>query len=251
MLLGEPPRTAGDLHFSLLGIPVRVHPFFWAVALLLGMNSRDAIAWLVWVAAVFVGILVHEMGHALVMRSYGFSPWITLYGLGGMASYNQAQMYGPQDRSPTRQVFIAAAGPLAGFVFAAAVALLLVIGGFGIVAQLGAPYGVLLMPQDQIGSPALTRFIYDLLFISITWGLVNLLPVFPLDGGQIAREILQSINPAAGLRQSLLLSTVVGVAMAVVGLFVWESYFVALLFGFMAYSSYQAMQQVGGYGPRW
>lgn len=251
MLLGDPPRTGGDLHFSLFGIPVRVHPFFWVVALLLGMRSNDVISLLVWVVAVFLGIVVHEMGHALVMRSYGFSPWITLYGLGGMASYNQAQMYGPQERSAQRQITIAAAGPIAGFLFAAAVAMLLTLAGYSLATQLGAPYGILLIPQEQIGSPALTRFVFDLMFISITWGLVNLLPVFPLDGGQIAREILQSFNPAGGLRQSLILSMVVAGAMAVVGVFVWQSLFVGLLFGFMAYSSYQTLQQVGGYGPRW
>ena len=33
--------------------------------------------------------------------------------------------------------------------------------------------------------------VWDLLFVNIFWGLVNLLPVFPLDGGQISRELFQ------------------------------------------------------------
>ena len=36
MLLNEPPRTRGDIHFVLFGFPVRIHPLFWLVALLLG-----------------------------------------------------------------------------------------------------------------------------------------------------------------------------------------------------------------------
>ena len=63
---------------------------------------------------------------------------------------------------------------------------------------------------DSIGelfeSLDLNMLIFDLLFINIFWGLVNLLPVYPLDGGQIAREVLGLVNPADGLRQSLWLS---------------------------------------------
>ena len=68
-MLGEPPRTQWDLHFPLFGFPVRVHPFFWAVALLMGFRSSPRlIDLLLWVAAVFLAILVHELGHAIVMR---------------------------------------------------------------------------------------------------------------------------------------------------------------------------------------
>ena len=86
MLLGEPPESQYDLHFSLLGIPVRVHPYFWLVSVLMGWNQGDAKLALLWVAAVFVSILVHEMGHALVIRYYGWSPRVTLYSFGGLAS---------------------------------------------------------------------------------------------------------------------------------------------------------------------
>src|SRR4030042_1813102 len=35
----EPPPSQGDLHFTILGFPVRVHPLFWVVALILGLNG--------------------------------------------------------------------------------------------------------------------------------------------------------------------------------------------------------------------
>ena len=41
MLLSEPPGSPYDLKFNLLGIPVRVHPLFWGIALLLGLNHRE------------------------------------------------------------------------------------------------------------------------------------------------------------------------------------------------------------------
>ena len=67
--------------------------------------------------------------------------------------------------------------------------------------------------------------------------MVNLLPVYPLDGGQIAREILLRLNLRDGIRQSLLLSIVAAVGMAALAAS-RELYFAALLFGYLAYSSY-------------
>ena len=84
MLLNEPPRSQGDLNFMLLGIPIRIHWMFWLMALFLGYNSRGPKELLVWVAALLVSILVHELGHAAVMRLYGLQPSITLYGMGGL-----------------------------------------------------------------------------------------------------------------------------------------------------------------------
>ena len=66
-------ETPYDLRFSLLGIPVRIHPLFWAVTAVLGfrMNERNLPMVVVWVACVFVSILVHEYGHALMARNFG------------------------------------------------------------------------------------------------------------------------------------------------------------------------------------
>jgi Zn-dependent protease len=94
----------------------------------------------------------------------------------------------------------------------------------------------------QMGSVTMWRFVSYLLYISVFWGLINLLPIYPLDGGQIARELLMKANPRQGIRQSLLLSVVAAGGLAVVGLVLWRSWFVALLFGYLAYSSYVALQ---------
>ena len=89
-MLAEPPPSQYDLHFSLFGFPVRVHPMFWLVTLMLGYQSGDAAAVLTWIVAVFLSILVHELGHALVMRAYGLRPWIVLHGMGGLTGYEPA-----------------------------------------------------------------------------------------------------------------------------------------------------------------
>src|SRR5688500_3784168 len=101
MFLSEPPRSNGDLHFRVFGFPVRVHPYFWLVTAIMGLGSGDEgtapMELLTWVGVVFVSILVHELGHAFLQRRFGGRPWITLYGLGGLASCDDC------DRSPYSQ----------------------------------------------------------------------------------------------------------------------------------------------------
>jgi Zn-dependent protease len=93
MLLDEPSETLGEARFRLFGFPVRVHPLFWLVMALFGIGlieSRDGLGvlqeMLLWTVAAFLSILLHELGHAFVMRRYGFESSITLYGFGGYAS---------------------------------------------------------------------------------------------------------------------------------------------------------------------
>ena len=107
MLLAEPPRTRGDLNFALFGFPVRIHPLFWLVALILGPKTGELRENAVWVAAMLISILVHELGHALVMRAYGLQPSITLHIMGGLTSANRGQAFAPRLR-PLDQVAILA-----------------------------------------------------------------------------------------------------------------------------------------------
>ena len=88
----------------------------------------------------------------------------------------------------------------------------------------------------------------DLLWVNIFWGLLNLLPVFPLDGGQIARELLTRCDPAGGTVASLWLSFATAIILAVCGFIFLQSFLMAILFGSLAYSSYMALQQFGGGG---
>jgi stage IV sporulation protein FB len=251
MLLGEPPRSAWDLNFSLFGIPVRVHPLFWLVALVLGpiQSERADIMYAVvaWIVAAFICILVHELGHALVQRAYGYRPWITLYGLGGLASYDPGAVYQPRGSPTVREILISAAGPGAGFLLAGGMVLAVVLAGYREQLLFIGPFGV--MPCVlQIGHDRFTEFLNYMFFICVLWGLVNLLPVYPLDGGQIAREVLMRISPRHGIRQSLMLSVFTGVVLAIYGLLEWGSIWVALLFGYLAYGSYATLRAYGGRG---
>jgi stage IV sporulation protein FB len=247
MLIGEPPRTQYDLNFSLLGIPVRVHPLFWLVALMLNYRLGDVASVLTWIAAVFLAILVHELGHALVMRAYGFRPWITLYSFGGLASYDQGQAYRSKGSGPLGQVLICLAGPVAGFLLAAVLVLGLMLAGYGFRLVFGSPFGVDL---DVLGLPnvRLAILLYYIFFICVFWGMINLLPIYPLDGGQIAREILLKVSPRDGIRQSLMLSILAAGAMALFGL-TRQEWFIGIFFGYLAYASYTTLEAYRGRNP--
>jgi Zn-dependent protease len=252
MLLNEPPRSQGDLNFAILGFPVRINPWFWLVALLLGRNLHGVPAMLTWIAALLISILVHEFGHAAVMRIYGFYPSITLYGMGGVTSYNWAQTIGgvrPRLRA-IDQIAISLAGPVAGFLLAGVVYGAVVLSGYEIDVRVGMPDIITIEPMELIGPPMLTFFIIQILYVGVFWGLVNLLPVFPLDGGQIAREVFAAIFPSDGVRLSLILSTLVAVVLAIMAWTQWDNRFGAVMFAILAFESYAALQSpVGGGGP--
>ena len=247
LILAEPGPSQGDIHFRLLGIPVRVHPFFWVISLLIGLQSDPLPSnVLLWVIAMMVSILAHEIGHALIQRHYGGHPQIVLHGLGGLA------ICGDCNRSTRSQILISLAGPGAGFSLAALIAI-----GISLV---GHPVGLYSLPQSNpfdnpdglrlfgiwliwegFGSPHVNLMLQNLFFINILWGAINLLPIYPLDGGQVAREICLLGNPRSGMILSLQISMVTAIGMVLVGLSL-KSFFVAIMFGYFAFSSYKTME---------
>ncbi len=254
MLLFEPPPSPGDLHFRVLGIPVRIHPFFWLAAVMLGFNAGGGTPpaeLLIWVAVVFASILVHEMGHALAQRHFGGHPWITLHAIGGLASCDDC------DRRPSSQILISLAGPAAGFLFAALVAVLMRLGGqfIGWTWASEIPFDLAGITEarafsllggrlywEPFASPHANSLVGDLLQVNILWGLINLLPVYPLDGGRVSRELCTLRRPRTGIILSLRISVAVGALMALAGLLVWNSFFTALMFGYLAFESYRTLQ---------
>ena len=112
-MFGVPARTEFDLNFRLFGMPVRITPFFWVMAAFLGTDQqRDGTAFLIWILAVMVSILVHEFGHALSARYFGERPEVILYELGGLCVYDQHSSHRPWQR-----FIVIALGPGAGFLF--------------------------------------------------------------------------------------------------------------------------------------
>ena len=100
------------LRFRLYGVPFEVDPTFWLFSAVLGAGGAHGANWLlllaVWVACVFVSIVVHEMGHAQAARHYGASPTVRLYGMGGLTRPGQAFTRG-------QNLIVVLCGPAAGF----------------------------------------------------------------------------------------------------------------------------------------
>jgi len=102
---------------------------------------------------------------------------------------------------------------------------------------------------EIVGSVFFTLFLNFLFFINVFWGIVNLLPIYPLDGGQIAREVLLKMHPD-GIRWSLMISMTVAVLLTAAALIQWNQPFVAVFFGYFAYMNYMALSYTSG-GGRW
>jgi Zn-dependent protease len=159
------------LKFPLLGIPVGVHVTFLFVALL-GATAYSGIDIAIWTAAAFVSILLHEMGHALTARRFGAQGIsVTLYGLGGLTSYSHRATL-----SHGRSFLISAAGSAAGIV--AGGALLLVV-------RSGTFAGV----SHEIGV-----FLDAFIFTALVWGVLNWVPIVPLDGGHMVQHLASMVN---------------------------------------------------------
>ncbi len=261
MLLAEPNRTPYDLNFEVFGIPIRVHPLFFLLPLLLSRgalssaNMNVGVGLLVVCTVFFVSILVHELGHSLAFRYYGVSSHITLYWLGGLAVPDGTSWGRTSNRgagTPLSQIVISLAGPFAGFALAGVFAAIAMAMGAGI--ELGweaiFPSTRLVVPEGELESrAALWTFLGIGLWINIFWNLLNLMPVIPLDGGQVSRQIFAVNDPWNGIRNATILSIVVGGLIAVWGLSRGD-HFMGIMFGMLAFSNYQslAMTGTGGFG---
>lgn len=229
--LGAVGETPYDLNFEVLGIPVRVHPAFWILPLAIGVPYVEYFGPVVLgVAAlvVFVSLLVHELGHAVMQRYFGFRSEIVLYWLGGYARFD-----GRGSTHWWHQVLMIAAGPGAQLLLYAAV--------FALDAGL-AETG----RSPDRGTPA-DAALGLMLWINLVWALINLIPVYPLDGGQIARWLFVRFRPWDGIRLSLMLSIAAGA-----GFGFWMMSGGGSFFGLMLiFCAIQNFQELQGSGTRW
>ncbi len=262
MLLSEPQRTNYDLTFSFLNFPVRVHPAFFIMPILLGHSflrgGNVGVNLLILTSVFFISILVHELGHTLAYRYYGRPSRIVLYWMGGLAiSDGQSWNAGRQvPIGPDQQMVISFAGPLAGLLLGAVMAgvVLLLGGSLEYSLQMLIPTvipdlnGSILDPHPMLFQ-GVSMFLHIGLFFNIFWSLVNLAPIYPLDGGQISRQLFTKYGGMDGIRMSIITSVAAGALIAVFALSKGNR-FMAFLFGYLAFMSYQSLRQAGRFGGR-
>lgn len=248
MFLAEPNTTKFDVHFSIGDIPVRVHPLFWLISIVFGAIAVGGLPHVnvfvgmgLWTAAVFVSILVHELGHALAARAHGWPPRIILYSMGGLAVYT------PTRHTRKSRIIIDFMGPGAGFILGGIIIAAVLLTGHSIpLPGVGIDLGS--GPSFLAGGGRLELFVLFMLYVNIFYGLLNLAPVQPLDGGGIAKAIIEKYRPRDAWAVSLKLGIGTAGVIAIVALALWQSLFLAILFGMLAYNNWQMLQQVEGRG---
>jgi Zn-dependent protease len=253
-MLFEPNRTSYDLNFRLFGVEVRVHPLFWLISALLGPHDLGAehgvLRMLVWIACVFVSILLHELGHVLMGRLFGSRGHIVLYSFGGLA-------IGSSDLSSRWQrIAVLLAGPGIQLVLFGLVAY--IVGG--VVPDVDVTRERLALVRAGTPRVIAAAALGALWAINLFWPLLNLLPIWPLDGGQVSRELCTWVSRRRGLRFSLGLSFAVAAFLAIHSLadhfghhipppLPTGDLYTALLFGMLAFSSFQYLRALDQYQP--
>ncbi|MBK8167301.1 MAG: site-2 protease family protein [bacterium] len=215
------------VYFSLFGIPVHVQPWFWLSLALLGLSGVGAGGYWEWlslalfVLAGFITVLVHELGHALAGRACGARGAITLQAFGGITHFEGRHFGRAQD------FLVTFAGPGLQLVLAWLL--------------------TFVDPVVYDGRPVLAYFVRMLQVISVFWAALNLLPVLPLDGGQMFRTIV-------GPRRERIAEWVTIVTAAVTALLAFRffsSIFLAVMMAAFAFQAWQRLGTSGGSSRRW
>lgn len=220
------------ISFRLFGIPIRVQPFFLLLAVFLGFGLVDDESgtvmferMAVWVAIVFTGVLAHEFGHAFAGRVFGLAPRIELHGFGGLTSWEA----GGERLSPMKSIFVSLAGPGVGI-------------AIGSVAWV-------LEAATTPGDSSFMGFVYfALIWVNLGWGVLNLVPMMPLDGGQVMASTFELFAGRSGVHAARWISLVLAVILVLIAVAL-QNIFMAVLIGFLAYGNWRAVRLERDVGP--
>ena len=157
--------------------------------------------------SVFVIVLMHEFGHALACRQVGgIANRIVLWPLGGIAFVDPP-------RRPGAYLWSIAAGPLVNVILLPVLAF------------------VSMMAQASLPGSDVAVFFRDLNFINAVLLGFNLLPIFPLDGGQIVRGLLWfPFGEIRSLQISSVIGLIGGAILGIVGLMAGSVWWAVLAF---------------------
>lgn len=199
---------------------IRIHLFFFLTAFLLGWGAGSPALTLVWVGIVLVSVLLHEAGHAVAGKAFGLTPKIELTGFGGLTRFSGDTM------TAWQRVLVSLAGPFAGFFVGSLLMAIYVIAG------------------PSLAEESVVRFaLKQALWVNIGWGVFNLLPVLPLDGGQVGLALLSRTDAEKGLIRMSAVSVVFAAGVAALALFGLGrgGLFVGVLFALLAFNSLRTL----------
>lgn len=225
--------------FDLRGHPIYVNPLFLALIALfsfIGLSADTADLMMVlervgiWAPTLFFGILFHEIGHAAALKRFGFGTSdIVLHGFGGV-TINRRRQSAPAGQS----IAISLAGPFASFLLA--------------FVSFGAYYALTGGVSSAGSAGFFHRFLYIMGLINVVWGVFNLLPINPLDGGHVVLHALRGKynNRRKAMRQTAIVSLVtVGIVVVVSIALGFQPLFFILIAFIFGFQNWQILQSSG------
>jgi Zn-dependent protease len=201
----SPSASPLDIRWRILGTGFRIQPSFWLMSLLFGYvilvwggfrRAADSpVTYLaLWVGCTFVEVMLHEMGHMAAARIFGERSTIILCGTGGLTVGNFMNL------ARWQRIIVSLAGPGAGFLM----------------------YFFLLYMQKQIDTwdPVFIvnhPIMYDafdfLVLMTLFWNLFQLVPIIPLDGGMVMKELVEWVFRRRGVTLAYSLSLLVALSL--------------------------------------
>lgn len=214
--LGSIGKTSIDIDFSFL--------ILVGLFVALNYNPKFGVHYaLLWLPIIFLSVLIHELAHAGAIAMFGFgSSQIILGGMGGV-TINQRRA------KPWQNMIISVAGPASSFV-------LMFLADMARRTQLGQ--------TDKM----LQEFLPLFAVANLYWGVFNLIPVPPLDGGHATRDFFRIfLSERTAFVIAIWIAMIVGGAIAIFA-FSKNQFFVAFYIAWFVYMAFQQWQYFREHG---
>jgi Zn-dependent protease len=225
------------MEFKIGKIPVKVHGAFAITAILLSLTSQDPVQIAIFAVVMFVSVLLHELGHAVAGIAYGLTPRIDLHGMGGTTSWPAGRKIGWG-----KSIVVSFAGPMVGIVLGIGVLIASALAAGQPITPLSYEHVLEIASQLPVAVPAKLAVV-SFIYVNAVWGIFNLAPMLPLDGGNILLAFLQIVTKGKGERLARYVSIVAGVAFGLWALSRSNTWG-AVLCGLFLFRNVQALRQV-------
>ena len=170
---------------------------------------------LLWIPILLISVLFHEIGHAALIGLFGFGrSTIVLGGFGGVTINERRSI-------PWKEIVISLAGP-----------------GFSLLLAFALTWIFLGIPR-LASDPMLAALIPLMIWANKIWAVFNLVPIYPLDGGQALQNLLRYVTTdRRAVGASIVTSMVIG-ALVLAGALFARSFFLAILAAMLLMQNYQ------------
>jgi Zn-dependent protease len=214
---------------SIRGTSIDVDFSFFILILLfvvLNYNAQLGIQYaLIWIPVLFISVLIHELAHAAAIGMFGFgASQIILGGMGGV-TINARQA------KPWQDMLISVAGPASSF-------------GIWFLMRVIATG----LPQYK-NDPMLAVLVPVLAWANLAWGLFNLIPTPPLDGGHATRDFFRMfLSERTAFIVATWIAIIIGGAIAVYFFAARRQFFIAFYIAWFVFMAFQRWQDFQKYG---